>query len=128
MYYPGSIDRTSFAEKAERKGYLILTFDVNASKGKVSQQWQFHELPVRPMIQIDLHASNMGNTRLRSWIESRIQELPEDSIVKIKIHDTVTEKAMEILSAPALRAIAPKTMNVDAVFARAGFTPASRTF
>ena len=116
IYYAGSIDRTSFAEKAERKGYLILEFKLDRSRGAVSDQWQFHQLPARPMIQLDLCASNMNNAELRSWIETRIWALPEDSIVKIKIHDTVSSQAMEVLSAPALRALTPATMNVEAVF------------
>jgi DNA repair exonuclease SbcCD nuclease subunit len=115
IYYAGSIDRTSFAEKAERKGYLILEFDLDSSKGAVSDQWRFHQLPARPMIQLDLCASNMHNAELRAWIKTRIWALPEDSIVKIKIHDTVSSQAMEVLSAPALRALTPATMNVDAV-------------
>lgn len=126
IYYAGSTDRTSFAEKADRKGYLILEFDSVASTGVVSVQWRFHQLPVRPMIQLDLHASNMNNAELRSWIETRIWELPEDSIVRIKIHDAVAQHAMEVLSAPSLRTIAPKTMNVDAVFTAATRTRAVR--
>ena len=71
------------------------------------------------MIQLDLHASGMTSIDLRSWIEARLSVLPEDAIVKIKIHDTVSQKAMEVLSAPALRALAPAAMNIDAVFVEA---------
>jgi DNA repair exonuclease SbcCD nuclease subunit len=116
VYYAGSIDRTSFAEKTECKGYLILEFALDASKKVLSERWRFHALPSRPMIQLDLHASNMNMDELRSWIETRIWDLPEDSILRIKIHDSVSSRAMEVLSAPALRNLAPATMNIDAVF------------
>jgi DNA repair exonuclease SbcCD nuclease subunit len=116
VFYPGSIERTSFAEKNEHKGYLILEFELDALKGGILRQWQFHKLPVRSMIQLDLHAANMNNAELRSWIESRLRILPEDSIVKLKIYGSVSQQAMEVLSAAALRALAPTTMNIDAVF------------
>jgi DNA repair exonuclease SbcCD nuclease subunit len=116
VFYPGSIDRTSFAEKNEDKGYLILGFELEASKGSILRQWQFHKLPVRPMIQLNLHAAKMNNAGLRSWIETRLSVLSEDSIVKLKIHDSVSQQALEVLNAAALRALAPPTMNIDAVF------------
>ncbi len=116
VFYAGSIERTSFAEKNENKGYLILEFDLGASIGSMLRQWQFHRLPVRPMSQLNLHASRMNNAELRSWIETRLSVLPEDSIVKLKIHDSVSQQAMEVLSAAALRALAPTTMNINAVF------------
>ena len=116
VFYPGSIDRTSFAEKNEKKGYLILEIDSEASRESILRQWQFHKLPVRPMIQLNLHASNMKNPELRSWIETRLAVLPEDSIVKLKIHDSVSQQAMQVLNAAALRTLAPPTMNINAVF------------
>jgi DNA repair exonuclease SbcCD nuclease subunit len=119
VFYAGSIERTSFAERNEKKGYLILEFELEALKGGILRQWQFHKLPVRPMIQLNLHASNMKNAELRSWIETRLTGLPEDSIVKVKIHDTVSQQAMEVLSAAALRTLAPTTMNINAVFVEA---------
>ncbi len=116
VFYAGSIERTSFAERNEKKGYLILEFESQALKGGILRQWRFHKLPVRPMIQLNLHASSKNNAELRSWIETRLTVLPEDSIVKLKIHDTVSQQAMEVLSAAALRALAPPTMNINAVF------------
>jgi DNA repair exonuclease SbcCD nuclease subunit len=119
VFYPGSIERTSFAEKNENKGYLILEFTLEAQKGSNLRQWQFHKLPVRPMVQLNLHPSNMNNAELRSWIDTRLSVLPEDSIVKIKIHGSVSQQAMEVLSAAALRALAPTSMNINAVFVEA---------
>ncbi|CAB1065334.1 hypothetical protein D1BOALGB6SA_10131 [Olavius sp. associated proteobacterium Delta 1] len=116
VFYPGSIERTSFAEKNEKKGYLILEFELKALKGGILRQWQFHKLPVRPMTQLNLHACKMNNAELRSWIETRLSVLPEDSIVKLKIYGSISLQAMEVLSAAALRALAPTTMNINAVF------------
>jgi DNA repair protein SbcD/Mre11 len=50
VFYPGSTERTSFAEKDEAKGYLILETDSESgTPGGTISQWQFHPLPVRPM-------------------------------------------------------------------------------
>ena len=119
VFYAGSIERTSFAERNEKKGYLILEFELEALQGGILRQWQFQRLPVRPMIQLNLHTSNMKNAELQSWIENRLAVLPKDSIVKLKIHDSVSQQAMEVLSAAALRALAPTTMNINAVFVEA---------
>ena len=47
------------------------------------------------------------------FLESTIGELPEDGIVKLKIHGRISQEAMAILRAASLRAIAPPTMNID---------------
>jgi len=50
------------------------------------------------------------------FLESTIGELPEDGIVKLKIHGRISQEAMAILRAASLRAIAPPTMNIDTAF------------
>lgn len=119
VFYAGSTERTSFAEKAEGKGYLILEFERGLWNGAAIKQWQFHQLAVRPMTQFSLHAANMNNTQIISWLETRLGLLPQDSIVKIKIQDTVSQHAMQVLSASALRALAAPTMNIEAEFVQA---------
>ena len=116
VFYSGSIERTSFAERNEEKGYLILEFESAALKEGILRQWQFHKLPARPMIQLNLHVGKMNNAELLSWIETRLTLLPEDSIVKLKVHGTVSPQAMKVLNAAGLRALAPKTMNINAAF------------
>ena len=115
VFYPGSIDRTSFAEKNEPKGYLILEFETGGS-GAGPKKWKFTKLPTRPMIQLELHPGRMNPTELKSWIQSRIENMPADSIVKIKVTGTASQDAMEVLGAASLRALAPPTMNIDARF------------
>jgi len=114
VFYPGSIERTSFAEKNETKGYLILEIETaETSSGKL-RNWTFHELPARPMIQLELHAAGMNGPQMKSWIQSRLFEIPPDSIVKLRVHGNVSEEAMAVFSAPTLRALAPETMNISA--------------
>ena len=116
VFYPGAIERTSFAERDEKKGYLILEFEADRLMGGRLRQWRFHELPTRPMIQLNLHPGDMDAAMLRSWLESTIGKLPRDSIVKLKIHGRVSQAAMVVLRAASLRTLAPPTMNIDAAF------------
>ena len=114
VFYPGSIERTSFAEKNERKGFLIMEFDAEPNLLGVLKGWRFHELPARPMIQLVLNATGMQAAAIEAWIQFRLFELPADSIVKLKVHGKISESAMPVFRAPSLRALAPETMNITA--------------
>ncbi|MGD8882159.1 MAG: metallophosphoesterase [Desulfobacterales bacterium] len=114
VFYPGSIERTAFAEKNEKKGYLILEFETENPTAGALKRWTFHELPARPMIQLELHAVGMRGTEIQAWIQSRLFDIPPDSIVKLNVHGTISESAMTVFSAPSLRALAPETMNISA--------------
>jgi exonuclease SbcD len=112
VFYPGSTERTSFAERNEGKGYLILEFD---SATSALNSWSFNELPTRPMIQIDLSVHRMSPSQLAKRIQSAIMELHPDSIVKLKLHGTINQAAMEVLRAESLRALIPSTVNMTVV-------------
>ena len=116
IFYPGAIERTSFAEKNEKKGYLTLEFEKDGLKSGRLSRWRFHELHTRPMIQLNLHPGDMDVATLRSYLESTIEELPEDGIIKLKIHGRISQEIAAVLRAASLRAIAPPTMNIDTAF------------
>jgi DNA repair exonuclease SbcCD nuclease subunit len=44
VMYPGSIERTAYAEMSEEKGYLIVEIDANTNV-----RWRFERLPTDPM-------------------------------------------------------------------------------
>ena len=115
IFYPGSIERTSFAEKNEAKGYLILEFEAAGLRSGL-KQWQFVKLPARPMIQLELHAGGITGIQVKAWLQARIEPMPADSIVKLKIYGTASEKAREVLRAGSLRSLAPGTMNIEVRF------------
>jgi DNA repair exonuclease SbcCD nuclease subunit len=112
VFYPGSIDRVSFAERNEKKGYLVLAFDSDNFAAGSLKHWTFHELPVRPMLQLELNATGMARSELQAWIETTLAALPADSIVKLNIHGEVSQNAMQIFQASSLRSLAPPAMNI----------------
>ena len=116
VFYPGSIERTSFAEKDEEKKYLILEFETSAPVADQLKRWEFNPLYARPMIQLELYAAAMCPKELETWLKNSLEQLSPDSVVKLKIHGEVTADIMNVLRAPSLRSLAPGTMNIDAVF------------
>jgi len=57
VFYPGSVERTSAAERDEPKGYLFLDFVGDRETGGRLADWTFHELPARPMVDLELDGS-----------------------------------------------------------------------
>ncbi len=108
VFYPGSIERTSFTEKDESKGYLILEIQPGAG----IENWQFHKLPARPMTQLELHATGIKADVLKAWLIEALEPLPPDSVVKIGIHGRLPDDSLKVLSAESLRSLAPPTMNL----------------
>jgi hypothetical protein len=58
VLYPGSVERTAFAEMGEEKGYLLLDLEPDTRGGRLARS-DFVRLPARPMLLRDLHA-DMG--------------------------------------------------------------------
>jgi DNA repair exonuclease SbcCD nuclease subunit len=115
VLYPGSIERTSFAERDEKKGYLTLEIETSGLLRGRLKSWIFHELPTRPMRQVELHADSLGDVELSLLIRNTLEKLPEDSIVKIKLYGEVHKDSLSGVTAASLRSLAPPTMNVIAV-------------
>jgi DNA repair exonuclease SbcCD nuclease subunit len=116
VFYSGAIERTSFAEKDEKKGYLTLDIETESPRAGKLAQWKFHQLYARPMVRLAVHPDKMNGPELKAWIKSSLFGLPPDSVVQLKIHGVITEDAMQVFSAPALRSIAPQSMNISAAF------------
>ncbi len=116
VLYPGSIERTSFAERLERKGYLTLELETGRQGKTEINKWQFHDLKARPMYRKDLNVDGIPQDLLKNKLVRYLRSIPANSIVDFRIMDIVPEGSMEVLSAPALRQLAPSTMNVTASF------------
>jgi exonuclease SbcD len=125
ILYPGSIERTSFAERDEKKGYIILDIAEGQSPGGCLRQWTFHPLPARPMIQVDMFIARLRGHEIESWITATLGKYPADSILKIRVHGRIPEDRKAIFSAPTLRSLAPSTMIVSAVLKDNRYNPDS---
>jgi DNA repair exonuclease SbcCD nuclease subunit len=97
VIFPGSVERTSFAEMDETKGYMLLELTD-------SVQSSFISLPARPMVHVRLEPAP---GQIERTIRERLDALAPDSIVRIHLANEGG------LSARRLRELAPATMNVD---------------
>ena len=58
VFYPGSVERTSLAERAEAKGFIVLQFEASDNGGRLVD-WEFRELPARPMSRLSVTIERM---------------------------------------------------------------------
>ena len=113
VVYPGSIDRTSFAERNEEKGYVIVQFEQMGNPYEI----KFVSLPTRPMVMIELEDVNRSTGDVEGWLQERLSELDPEAIVQIKPLGSVSDELLQILNASNLRSLAPPSMNISLAFA-----------
>jgi DNA repair exonuclease SbcCD nuclease subunit len=113
VLYPGSTERTSFAERCEAKGYLILDLRPSPGGRGSLESCTFVELPARPMVQLDLEVSGLGAAELEARLRQEFARLHPDSIVRMKTRGSARAEVLPLLRAAALRRIAPATMSVE---------------
>ena len=113
VFYPGSTARTSFAERKEQKGYLLLEMiPTECGKGAVDG-WRFQPLPCRPMEVLDVPVTGRRVSQLLPGIIERLNGLDADSIVRLRITGIPEPSVRDVLTSRSLRALAPPTMTID---------------
>ena len=112
VLYPGSTERTSFAERNEEKGYLILRIGLRQPAPTLRLTWNFHPLPTRPMKLVDIYASGMNGRQLAAHLSTEIHKLPADAVVKVRVLE-LGKRARSALRAASIRKLAPETMNLS---------------
>ncbi|MFX1253151.1 MAG: exonuclease SbcCD subunit D [Promethearchaeota archaeon] len=86
VVYPGSIERTSFAECYEKKGYIIANVRINPETDEKNTELIFSELPTRPMYQMEIVVDeNKEEETVIMEIEQKLGEIKRDSIVYFKV-------------------------------------------
>ena len=109
VIYPGSVERTSFAERDEDKGYAIVTLGPPGEVVRVD----FRSLPARPMVSLVLDPPAPDRAALEGLLASRLRELDPDAIVRVQLCGPNAAASEEALTAACLRGLAPPTMNID---------------
>jgi exonuclease SbcD len=130
VLYPGSIERTSIAERDESKGYMRVDLEPRGTGPERSEagegdrgagrvaSWSFRELPARPMLVHEIGTNHDGLEARIRWI---IDEAPSDAVIRLRVRGRVGPRVREIVSAARLRAMALPTMNIDAVLVDDGW-------
>ena len=116
VYYPGSVERTSFAEKDEKKGYFMFELETKKDSRLFIHPVQFIQLPARPMVKVNISPQGMDEKKLRAYINKALQSLSPQSVVKLDIQGFIPQVCLPVLRASSLRALAPKEMNISIRF------------
>ncbi len=118
VVYPGSIERTSFAEWKEGKNYVILAF--NRSGDHVGQLADVSIVPLlaRPMVNLVIQPQGLSGDALMSHVAVQLRAIDPDAVVRVQLRGPGSQQAREFLSAARLRTLAPPSMNVTLAFDR----------
>jgi DNA repair exonuclease SbcCD nuclease subunit len=111
VIYPGSIERTSFAERFEEKFCVLIKLD--PSTEGLNQTIEFHQLPSRPMIKIEIPTQDQTVAQIQTLIHDRLAELDPDAITRLYLTGPKAEAIAPSLTAAVLRGLAPTSMNVS---------------
>ena len=104
VLYPGSVERTSFQERREEKGCLLLRAEPGPDGGRLAD-WRFVRLPTRPMRVVEVNAQGLGTARLKARLRARLAACDPEAVVRVCVQGAP-------LPAGLVRALAPPGMNV----------------
>lgn len=97
VIYAGSVERTSFAEAPETKGYVLLELTASGLGG-----FEFVPLPARPMAIRTLSFADADAREAHARVAAAIDSTPADAVVQLRVTDTIPPT----LTARALRELA----------------------
>jgi len=108
VVYAGSVERTSFAERDEAKGFVMATIGAGGPGGRLVA-CEFRTLPARSM-----HVHEVAGTSNASDLEREIRAViaaaPPDVVLQLRVPEALA--GAEALRAARLRALGPPTANV----------------
>jgi DNA repair protein SbcD/Mre11 len=97
VIYAGSVERTSFAEAPETKGFVVLRL-TQSGLGP----FEFRPLPARPMVARTVHFDDADAMGGHLRVAAAIDSTPHDAVVHLRVTGTMPAT----LTAAALRAMA----------------------
>jgi DNA repair exonuclease SbcCD nuclease subunit len=96
VIYAGSVERTSFAEAPETKGYVVLELARGGLGG-----FEFRPLPARPMVTRTLSFDAVTNADAHTRVAAAIGSTPDDAVVQLRVRGMIPAT----LTAGVLRAM-----------------------
>jgi DNA repair exonuclease SbcCD nuclease subunit len=110
IIFSGSIERTSFAEMYEKKGFFHLTFELIKSNKWCLKKSKFIYLPTRPMHDIYIDADS-SIFRTLSYIKKTIIQLDQNSIIRFKSDKPIRGELVKIFTINKLKPLIPASFN-----------------
>jgi DNA repair exonuclease SbcCD nuclease subunit len=103
VVYAGSVERTSFAEREEKKGYVLVTI-VGGGGGRL-EGIEFRPLPARPML---VHELGVCPSRLEHELRVLVAASPPDVVLQLRVpealaaHPALRAERLRVLGGPAV--------------------------
>ncbi len=113
VFYPGSVERTSLAERHEAKGFFTMTVAAEGGRGGRVVDRVFHELPTRPMCSIVVDPTGLDAAALSRCLAAELSTLAPDAVVHIRIDGELAPGAEAALKAEHVRSLYQPSMTVD---------------
>jgi DNA repair exonuclease SbcCD nuclease subunit len=113
VIYPGSIERTAFAERYEEKCYVKLEIEMGEGVKGLKVDIKYVKLPARPMVVLALDGRSKQFEALSEEMRYRLDELDSDAVVRVDVSGPLVEGVGQRLSAAWLRSLARPTMNIS---------------
>lgn len=102
VLYPGSTERTSFAERHEPKGFMIVELSPDPERGGRLASWQFRELPARPMEVAELDVTGLQPAALAEQIRTRLHPFTSRAVVQLRLRGSLVPGAEVVLRSGSL--------------------------
>ncbi len=107
VVYAGSVERTSFAEREETKGYALLTIGAGGGgRGRIDG-CEFRALPARPM---RVHEVSGHHSRLEEELRAVLASAPPDVVLQLRVPASLV--GHHALQADRLRQLGGPAANV----------------
>lgn len=116
VIYPGSVERTAFAERFEEKHYVILNIDLSRGDQSPGVDVSFVPLPARPMVVMEIDAGDLNGRDLSHELGRRLLTVDPEAVVQVRIKGADDSDLQGRLTAAKVRSMAPATMNVTLRF------------
>lgn len=113
VFYPGSVERTSLAERHEAKGFFTMTVAGDGERGGRAVEHVFHELPTRPMCSIVVDPAGLDASALSRRLAAEFSTVDPDAVVHIRIDGDLEPGAEVALRAEHVRSLYPPSMTVE---------------
>lgn len=111
VIYPGSIERTSIAERFEEKSFNLI--NLVWKDGKPILDLETHPLPVRPMVKVTIPVQDYPPEQVLVHIRSQLDLVKPDAVVRVELTGAQADQVQRSISAANLRAVAPGSMNIS---------------
>lgn len=116
VVYAGSVERTSFAEREEAKGFVLARVEPGGAGGRLAA-CEFRRLPARPMRVVEVPA-RLSAAQAEEHLRTAFADSPPAVVLQVRLPPSLA--GSPAFSLPRLRTLLPATANVEVTVRPAG--------